>query len=336
MKVLVTGGAGYVGSVLIHYLLMNGHTVRCVDLGLFGFGSLESIKDKIEIIASDIYRADRDMVCGCDAIINLAAFSNDPMSDKYSVANRSVNARGVMFLAGVAARYGVPKFIQASSASIYDGLDDTILLTENAKVKPHRGYALSKYEAEQHLFSSKIKQSYALRKGTLFGLSPRMRYDLIVHTMLKSVLQHNHIRCSGGGVQWRPLVSVCDAARAYIKLLEKDGECGIYNLVEDNYQVLNVAGIISKTLGNNSYCKPNVIIDGETKPDRSYSIDGNKLLKKFGFKPTTPIAPEVKRIFVKMNLLDIDNPKYYNIKWVDMVLQMQSTIGNLEFRDIFY
>ncbi len=170
----------------------------------------------------------------------------------------------------------------------------------------------------------------------MFGLSPRMRYDLIVHTMLKSVLQHNHIRCFGGGVQWRPLVSVCDAAKAYIKLLEKDGECGIYNLVQDNYQVLEVAQIISDTLGNNSYCKPNVIIDGETKPDRSYSIDGNKLLKEFGFKPTTLIAPEAKRIFAKMNLLDIDNPKYYNIKWVDTVLQVQSTIDNLQFKDIFY
>ncbi len=336
MKVLVTGAAGYVGSVLTQYLLMNGHKVRCMDLGLLGFNGLESVKDKVEIVVGDIRRADLDMVYGCDAVINLAGFSNDPMSDKYGEANQSVNAHGVAILADVAAHYGVPKFIQASSASVYDGLNDSLLLKEDVEVQPRRGYALSKYEAEQFLFCSKIKYPYALRKGTLFGLSPRMRYDLIVHTMLKTVLQHNHIRCFGGGVQWRPLVSVCDAAKAYIKLLEEDGECGIYNLVQDNYQVLNIAKIISDALGSNSYCKPNIIIDGETQPDRSYNIDGDKLFKEFGFKPTTLIASEAKRIFAKMNLSDIDNPQYYNIKWVDMVLQMQSTIGNLEFKDVFY
>lgn len=331
MKVLLTGAAGYVGSVLTQYLLMHGHEVRCLDLGLFGFDGLKSIKDKVEIVVGDIRNAGRDIVHGCDAVINLAGFSNDPMSDKYGKANMLVNSGGVSALAEVAADYGIPKFIQASTASIYDGLGDDVLLDEDADVKPCHVYALSKYEAEKCLFSSKIKKPYALRKGTLFGLSPRMRYDLIVHAMIKTVLRHGHIRCFGGGIQWRPLVSVCDAAKAYVILLEKDYECGIYNLVQDNYQVLDVARIISESLGGF-----NIIIDSETQPDRNYRTNGNKLFKESGFKPTTLIGPESKRIFAKMDELSLNHPKYDNIKWVDTVLDIQAKIGDLKFKDIFY
>lgn len=333
MKILVTGGAGYVGCVLIPLLLERKHEVRCIDLGIFGFDGLNPVKDKIELLCEDIRQADRNMVVGCDVIINLAAFSNDPLSDQYERANKDINTGGVSKLADVAAHYGIPKFIQASSASIYDGLEDTDILTEDVKVQPRRGYALSKYKAEQALFSSKVKNPYALRKGTLYGISPRMRFDLIIQTMFKTAFETEEIQCHCGGSQWRPLLSVNDASRAYTMLAETDEECGIYNLVDKNLQVLDVARIIQKSYPGG---RIEIRIDDGSVIDRSYRTSGDKLTKTFKFKYEDSIEKTIDALWDKVTEFDLKNPLYYNIQWVNQVLAVQKIIGELQFKEIFY
>lgn len=346
MKVLITGGAGYVGSILVPLLLDKGYRVKVLDLGLFGLQGLDRVKDLIELEVGDIRRVTVDDVHGCDAIINLAAFSNDPIADKWPEANMSINRDGVAALVSVAKAYGVPRFIQASSASVYDGLPDDQLLNEEMEVKPQRGYALSKCESEGVLFRAGLKCSTVVRKGTIYGWSPRMRYDLIVNTMLMTALTTGKITCFCSGFQHRPLVSVDDVAKMYLALLEADvnkvsGE--IFNVAHKNYTVLDVAFEIQETLREHAGLDIDVVVNNDPRVDRSYQVYLYKMVHKIGFEPTQSISLAVQRIYDRLrsqvtpfnrHFADLI---YYNIKWIDASLKLTKTIPSItKMNDIFH
>ncbi len=344
-KILVTGAAGYIGSVLVPLLLDKGYHVKVLDLGLFGLQGLDRVKDLIELEVGDIRRATVDDVHGCDAIINLAAFSNDPIADKWPEANMSINRDGVAALAAVAKAYGVPRFIQASSASVYDGLpENPLVTTEEEEVKPERGYALSKYESERVLFRAGLQCPIVVRKGTVYGWSPRMRYDLIVNTMLMSALTTNQITCFCGGVQYRPLISINDVAKMYVRLLEADSDKvsgEIFNVSFGNHQVLEIAFEIQKTLRNHAQLDIDVVVNNDPRVDRSYQIYDKKLFRRIGFEATESIGMVVRsmydRICCKCMNQDFDNPLYYNIKWIDTALKIANTIPTTtKMCDIFH
>jgi len=345
MKVLVTGGCGYIGSVLVPLLLDKGHKIKVLDLGLFGLQGLDRVKDLIELEVGDIRRVTVDDVQGCSAIINLAAFSNDPIADKWPKANMSINRDGVAALVDVAKQYGVPRFIQASSASVYDGSPDDALLSEEMDLKPQRGYALSKYESEGVLFRAGLKCPTVVRKGTVHGWSPRMRYDLIVNTMLMTALTTGKITCFCSGSQYRPLVSVNDVASMYWQLLEADidkvsGE--IFNVAYYNYKVLDVAFEIQKTLRNHAQLDIDVVVNNDPRVDRSYQVYCKKMFHKIGFDPTQSISSSVQNMYDRIlykdyNPKDFDNPIHYNIKWIDTALKLADTIpSTTKMNDIFY
>lgn len=344
MKVLVTGGCGYIGSVLVPLLLDKGYKVKVLDLGLFGLQGLDRIKDLIELEVGDIRRVTVDDVHGCDAIINLAAFSNDPIADAWPEANMSINRDGVAALADVAKAYGIPRFIQASSASVYDGLIDNELLTEEAEVKPQRGYPLSKYESEGVLFRAGLKCPTVVRKGTVYGWSPRMRYDLIVNTMLMTALTTGKITCFCSGFQHRPLVSVNDVARMYLSLLSADADKisgEIFNVSFGNYKMLDVAFEIQKTLRLHAQLDIDVVVNNDPRTDRSYQIYDKKLFRRIGFDPTESIGMAVRSMYdiigYQSNSQDFGNPLYYNIKWIDAALKFASVIPTTtKMNDIFH
>lgn len=339
MKVLVTGGAGYIGSVLVPLLLDKGYKVKVLDIGLFGLQGLDRVKDSIELEVGDIRRVTIDDVYGYDVIINLAALSNDPMANKWTKTNMSINRDGVATLVDVANKCSVPKFIQASTASIYDGLSDDKLLTEGKKVNPQYIYAKSKNEGERVLFSSKIRIPVALRMGTLFGFSPRMRFDLIVNTMVMKALTTRKITCFCGGKQWRPLLSVHDAAKAYLALIEADEDKisrQIFNVAYKNYQVFEIAFEIQKTLKEYADLDVNVVIDEDLEKDRNYKMDTSKIFDKIGFKASESISDAVKFMYNKIrDEKDLNNTVFNNFDWIENVLNVQSRIGKLNFSEIF-
>ncbi len=346
MKVLVPGGCGYIGSVLVPLLLDKGHKVRVLDLGLFGLQGLDRVKDLIELEVGDIRRVTVDDVHGCDAIINLAAFSNDPIADAWPEANMSINRDGVAALVDAAKAYGVPRFIQASSASVYDGLSEDEVLTEEVEVKPKKGYPLSKYESEGVLFRAGLKCPTVVRKGTVYGWSPRMRYDLIVNTMLMTALTKGKITCFCSGCQSRPLVSINDVAKMYLALLEADADKvsgEIFNVTHNNYKVLDVAFEIQRALREYAQLDIDVVVNNDPRVDRSYQIYNKKLFRRIGFEPTQGISTSVQQMYDRLRSQvtpwdqHFNNLLHYNIKWIDAALKIANTIPTTtKMNDIFH
>jgi nucleoside-diphosphate-sugar epimerase len=341
MKILVCGGGGFLGSVIVPLLLKKYYKVRVIDIGLFGLDGLKDVENhnNLEIICDDICKIDYNMVRSCDVIIDLAAFSNDPMADKYPRGNKLINIEGTRNLVNIAQNYGIPLFLYASSASVYDGIFESIPLTENANVMPRRGYAYSKYESEKITLNSNIKCPVVVRKGTLYGFSPRMRYDLVVNTMLAEALTKGQITCFCKGEQCRPLLSVIDAANGYLSLIEAQEnkiDHEIFNLAHKNYTIKEVALIIKKTIKEYMNINIDVIINDDLRVDRSYKINYDKIFNKIGFKTSDNISDSIKFMCDQIyDGYDFNNPLYYNIKWINNVLNVQNKVGKLNFSEIF-
>lgn len=335
--ILVVGGAGYVGSVLVRELLSRGFQVRVFDRLYYGAAGLEAIKDRIEIISGDMRAMPENVLADVSAVINLGGLSNDPTAEYNPRANREMNTAATEALAVQCKRRGISRFILASSCSIYDvgaGNDEKdILLNETSPVNPTAAYSSSKYEAERILLSM-ADSSFApvcLRKGTIFGFSPRMRYDLVVNTFIKDALSKGRITVHNGGEMWRPLLDICDAARAYAACLLCDEELirgQIFNLVCGNYRISELALRVRSVLsGMGIPCE--VKADYRYQGVRSYRVSGAKMERILGFKPSVSLEESVGTIVEKIRdfeYLDFDNPKYHNIAWMKILEQAQKTI----------
>ncbi len=227
-RVLLVGGAGFVGSVLTQELLERGYAVRVLDRMYFGDGGLEGARDRIETIVGDMRRVPEEALKNISAVINVGGLSNDPTAEYNPKANYEMNTTASVQLARRCQELGIRRYIYASSCSIYDrGVTDEerdVLLDETTEVDPQASSSGSKFAAEKELLplSRDGFCVVALRKGTVFGFSPRMRYDLVVNTFVKDALSKGEITIHYGGEMWRPLVDVRDAARAYVTLLQAD------------------------------------------------------------------------------------------------------------------
>jgi len=340
-KILVTGGAGYIGSVLTKDLLRRGYAVRIFDKLYFGKEHLKDIKNKIEIIQGDLRKLDEKIFKDIGAVIHLGGLSNDPTAEFNPQANMEINADATHNLAKICAKKGINRFTYASSASIYDrGLTDSdILQDEKTEIsEPKMAYSLSKFRGEKALL--KISEEYLdfspviLRQGTVYGYSPRMRYDLVVNTMVKSAFETGRINVLSGGIQWRPLVDVRDVSIAHIIALEapeKKIKKQLFNVSMENTRMLDLAHRIKESL------KPvvNAEIDVDynfDRIDRSYRISGNKLEKELGFRYQWSIEDSVKDLCKRIKdgeVNDFENPKYYNIKWMEHLVNMEKRIKEM-------
>src|SRR5579872_2766863 len=221
MKILVTGGAGYIGAVLCERLLTHGHQVRVLDRLYWGRKPLERLLDRIELVQADVRNMDDGLLDGIDGVVHLAGLSNDPTAEYNPEANWEMNAVATERLALACRRRGITRFTFGSSASIYDGLGDGIF-DESTKVAPRGAYSRSKFAAEQALLRE-ADRNFApviLRQGTVYGYSPRMRLDLVVNTFIKDALLRGKLFLHGGGWMWRPLVDIGDVAETHLRCLE--------------------------------------------------------------------------------------------------------------------
>jgi len=330
-KVLLVGGAGYVGSVLANELLAQGYSVRIVDNLYYGKDGLEGIEDKVELVVDDIRTIGSDVLLGIDGIINLSGFSNDPTAAYNPELNYEMNTVATERLARLAKDNGIARYVFASSGSIYDcGVEDgtlDIIQDETSEVYPVLPYSKSKYDAERLLIDMADEEfcPVILRKGTIFGYSNRMRYDLVVNTFVKYAMSQGYLRLDNGGEMWRPMVSVRDVAQAYIAALEAPAEkvsAEVINVSNRNYRISELGLRTREALRNCGVevdLRMNYNLAG---PVRSYRMSNNKAKDLLGFDPKHQIDEEVTTLIQKIQngkFNDYDNPIYYNIQWMKLL-----------------
>ena len=256
MNVLVTGNNGYIGAHLVSLLKEEGHTVTGCDINLFeGCNWEEIIQPDLQLIKDIRELTEKDLE-GFDCIMHLAAISNDPMGDLNEEITYSINLEGSVNLAKTAKKTGVPRFLLASSCSVY-GKGENLELNENARLNPVSAYAFSKIESEKRiseLADENFTPAY-LRNATAYGHSSMLRIDLVVNNLLACAFTRGDIRIMSDGSPWRPLIHCKDIARAFIAFSKAPKEKIFSKAINigantENYQVKDIADKVQKLLPN--------------------------------------------------------------------------------------
>jgi nucleoside-diphosphate-sugar epimerase len=338
-QILVVGGAGYVGCVLTETLVHMGYDVHILDRLYFGDYGIEPVKDHITLTVGDMRHVVPSLFEDIDAVINVGGLSNDPTAEFNSKANHEMNTVATETLARMCREAGVPRFVFASTASVYDtGIIDSetddIVQTEETPVNPHSAYASSKREAEKRLLALKDDKfcPVVLRKGTIFGFSPRMRYDLVINAFVKDAMSQGQLNIFAGGEMWRPLVDIQDVARAYTYCLDADAELvrgQIFNLNRRNYRISELGLWVREVLDElGIYAEIHVTQSHQGL--RSYRISSEKIKNVLGFSYHQDIEHSVDRMvseIKKWGYTDFDNPRYYNIRWMKLLQEAGEIIG---------
>jgi nucleoside-diphosphate-sugar epimerase len=337
MKVLVTGGAGYIGCVLVQKLLEKGHQVRVLDRLYWGMQPIGDLVDRIELVKGDVRDIDPRVLDGIDAVIHLAGLSNDPTADYRPDANWQMNGVATERLARACKSAGIKRLTFGSSCSIYDGLPPGVEYDETAPVSPIGAYATTKYYAEQKLLELADDDfcPVILRQGTVYGHSPRMRFDLVVNTFVKDALIHRKLFLHGGGWMWRPLVEVRDVAEIHIACLEAPEELvrgQIFNVVQGNYQIRQLAMLVAGSLSLIS--RPVELVNApQPARVRDYRCSGLKLKQTLGIEPKITVLESIEDMLGKIALdayAEMCSPRYYNIQWMTLLEEAASILKPYE------
>ena len=329
-KVLVIGGAGYVGCVLVEELLAKGYSVRVFDRLFYGRQGAKGFLDSVELVTEDMRELTQSHLEDCFAVINVGGLSNDPTAEFNPKANEELNTIASIRAAEIAKQAGVSRFIQASTCSIYDrGVGEEerdILLDEESEVDPKAAYSTSKLAAEQGILplADADFAPMAFRKGTIYGFSPRLRLDLVVNAFVKDAMQKGKLSLHYGGMMWRPLIDVKDVARAYVMSLEVDPELirgQVYNLTSQNWRISELALAVQRALKDHDI-HAEIEADFSYRLVRSYRVSGAKLERAWGFRPRVTIEESVATLVEEIRryeYTDFDNPRYYNIAWFKLL-----------------
>lgn len=322
MRVLVTGGAGYLGSVLTRKLLSKGHKVRVIDDLWYGKDSLlecqknedfELVKDDLRNLTSTV-RAMKDV----DGVIHLASIVGMPASSIEPRTSEEINYLATKNIAELCTLHNIPTYIFASTCSVY-GSQPNQLITEKSDVNPMDFYAEQKSLSERAI-SWLNKAPVIFRFGTLFGYSPRMRFDLVINLFVAQAIIENKITVFGGE-QFRPFLHVNDAAESLVFAYEND-LTGTYNVISENLTILDAAKRISKLSG----CE--IEISNENKDNRNYKVSSAKI-NRMGFKPKFSIEDAFKEIKVKLEegkIKDYKDSIYNNYKLLYSSKEMQNRV----------
>lgn len=311
MKLLVAGGAGYLGSALIPKLLERGYAVDVVDLFWFG----NHLPVEVGILHKDIFDLCVADLSGYDQVVFLAGLSNDPMAEYSPGKNFIFNAAAPAYLAYIAKKAGVKRYIYASSCSVYGYTEDE-LFDETRPVSSSYPYGISKLQGEQAVMNlTDIGFSViSLRKGTVSGYSPRMRLDLIINTMFKCAVQSGEIIVNNPSI-WRPIISVDDAVSAYIRAIEaSDKISGIFNIASSNYTVGEVADQVQSEVEDRLGISVRLNIK-HNKDVRNYKVNVDKARNVLSFHSRHDVRCIVRNLVENMSKFsDWSNPLYYNIE----------------------
>jgi len=319
-KVFVTGGAGYVGAVLIPKLLEKGHHVKVLDLYIYGEHVLDSVRDNPNLVQVKGDIRDRQLlekeIPGYDTIIHLACISNDPSYELDPELGKSINYDAFITLVDVAKKAGVKNFIYASSSSVY-GVKDVPEVTENLPLEPLTDYSKYKALCEDALLKEASDNFIVtiIRPSTVCGYSPRLRLDLTVNILTNHAINKGEITVFGGE-QMRPNLHIEDMTDFYCFLLElPDSRVHkkIYNVGYENYKVKDIAEMVRKTVDPKLPIKTT-----PTDDNRSYQVSSKKVKEELGYVPKRSIEEailDLKKAFEDGKIPNpMDDIRYYNIK----------------------
>jgi nucleoside-diphosphate-sugar epimerase len=333
-RILVAGGAGYIGSVLVPKLLARGYRVRVLDRLYFGSDSLAAVRDQIELVVADVRDIPGSALDGVDGVINLSGLSNDPTAEFNPEANWQMNAIATEKLGRECVSRNIERYVFASSCSLYDGLPPG-MHSEDAAVKPRAAYATSKRYGEERLLELADQGlcPVILRNGTVYGWSPRMRFDLVVNTFVKDALLGGTLKLHGGGWMWRPLVDICDCADAMIASYEAPAEKvrgQIFNVVHSNYQIRELAMIVAGSVQLTGRQATLEEVPG-LQLNRNYECANAKLSTTLGFIPRRSVLEAVTEILARVDPDDrvyLTNPRAYNIRWLELLHEVKPTVDS--------
>ncbi len=323
MKVFVTGGAGYIGSIMTRELVHSGYDVTVFDAMYFGEEKLDEVKDQIKIIKGDIRKIDPKLLEGQDAVIDFAAIPNDPVGELAPDYTNSVNHIGRVGVARISKQKGVKKYIAPSSAGNYGQSKEPV--TEESPVAPITIYTKANHAWEQEILPMHDKNFCVtvLRQSTVFGVSPRMRFDIIVNDFTLQAWRDKKIRIKGNGMEFRPFVHLQDDCQAFLKVLEADpdvinGEIFNVGRLENSIRVKDVIKIITDTLGIQI-----AVEMGEMVDKRDYIMDCSKIERTLGFKARYSIPDGVREIYKALEdgTLKADDPRTITLKQYKMLIE---------------
>ncbi|AFS80012.1 NAD-dependent epimerase/dehydratase [Candidatus Nitrosopumilus koreensis AR1] len=317
MNILVTGAGGYVGSNLIPELVKDGHFVKCLDRFFFGKDFLLSFQDtnQIELIQDDIRWFDPKILDDVDIVFDLAALSNDPVGELNPEKTFEINHLGRVRVATESKKHGVPRYILASSASVYGQQDN--LANEDVEVFPITAYSKANHKAEIDVLKLSDEKFCVsvMRFASLYGFSPRMRFDISVNSMVLDLFKTGKIVVRGKNNK-RPFLHVQDAVNAYKLILKADtasinGEIFNVGNEEQNYSIGQLAELIAQSVG----IKYELEL-GDNNDHRSYAASFDKIRNTLGFKPEKNISFGANEIYEKLKAGQItDSTKTITLKW---------------------
>ncbi|MFH1760400.1 MAG: SDR family oxidoreductase [bacterium] len=324
-KIFLTGGAGYVGSVLTPKLLKKGHQVKVIDLYIYGENVLEPVKDHPNLtqIKGDIRNRDlvENEISGCNTVIHLACISNDPSYELDPNLGKSINYDAFILLVNAAKKAGVKHFIYASSSSVY-GIKQETEVTEELPLEPLTDYSKYKAECEKVLLNESADDFAVtiIRPSTVCGYSPRLRLDLTVNILTTHAVNKGEITVFGGE-QKRPNIHIEDMTDLYVNLLEfPTGKIHgkIYNVGYENYKVREIAEKVKSQINSSLNIKTVPAND-----NRSYHISSKKIKQELGFEAKHTIEEAVGDLcaaFEQGKIPDpLNNIKYYNVKTMQAI-----------------
>jgi nucleoside-diphosphate-sugar epimerase len=340
VKIFIAGGAGYVGSVLAGYLTPVDQ-VTIFDRMLYGVPVIrdgQGADANLPTITGDIRGIQPEALEGQDVVINLAGFSNDPTAEFSPAANDTLNRQAAVDLMRAAAKAGVKRYVFASSASVYDrcaeqnmAFEDSVLI-EQAAMYP---YSRAKIQAEGELAAVAMETGMSLvilRKGTVYGWSPRMRYDLVANAMVGTAIQYGWVQAhvSPQGPMYRPIVDLRDVATAYQRacvLKVPDGWSETFNIASDNLSIIEIAAnvVAASTCRLDEPARLLLVDIPADRNIRSYRMSTDRAQSVLGWTPEWPLAKALEDLFFNVWTFpeEIGSPRAINIKWMEHIIAVE-------------
>lgn len=323
MKVLVTGHEGYIGTVLVPLFQAAGHDVVGLDNGLFRGCDFSDPALDCPTLDVDIRDVKPEMLKGFDAVVHLAGISNDPLGDLNPNGTYDINHEASVLLAKAAKAAGVGRFLMSSSCSLYGAAGDAPI-DETASFNPVTPYGESKVFVERDVtpMADDTFSPTFLRNATAYGVSPRLRGDLVVNNLTGYAFTTGEVLLKSDGTPWRPLVHIRDISRAFLTILEADralvhGKAYNVGATAENYQMIDVANIVAEVVPNSHV----TIAEGAGPDKRCYRVDCDLITRELGFECEWTVRKGVEELYAAykahgLTLDEFESGRYLRIRHV--------------------